>query len=137
MFYSYRIRSTRNLPLQIASKNMQGLPAIEVKSAGQYIIVTPSLSKDNSNKHQIIGNPDQELEFQVFDKFDRHIDTILKEFNISYLDNNINNNGKIPIGDLFKEDTIIYEGHNRHEAQLRVNDSLLKRNYGILSLDQI
>jgi hypothetical protein len=130
----------KKLTTTITAKNKEGLPAIEVRSAqDQYIIVTPSISK-NGTPHQIIGDPDQELEFQIFDKFDKHIDTVLKEFGISYLESNngsYNSNGKIPIGELFKEDTIIYEGHNRHEALLRVMDSLLKRNYGILNLDQI
>ena len=46
-------------------------------------------------------------------------------------------NGNTPIQELFNEDTKIYEGHNRHEAILRVMESLLRRNYGIITEDQI
>jgi hypothetical protein len=38
---------------------------------------------------------------------------------------------------LFDEHTKIYEGHNRHEAILRVIESLLRRNKGILTHEQI
>ena len=43
----------------------------------------------------------------------------------------------IPIDELFKADTIILEGHNRHEAVLRISESLIQRNKKILSLDKI
>jgi putative DNA primase/helicase len=59
-----------------------------------------------------------------------------KRYGISYLDN-AGNTDKIPIGELFKEDTVIYEGHNRHEGLLRVIESLIARNSNILTLDQI
>jgi hypothetical protein len=44
--------------------------------------------------------------------------------------------GVYVVSDLFEEDTKVYEGHNRHEALLRVMDSLIKRNMGVLILEQ-
>ena len=44
---------------------------------------------------------------------------------------------QIPIQDLFKEDFAVHEGHNRHEALLRVMESLIARTYGIVSLAEI
>ena len=40
----------------------------------------------------------------------------------------------LPIQDLFKPDFTIFEGHNRHEALMRIMESLIARNSGILSL---
>ena len=55
-----------------------------------------------------------------------------------YLDAiNGNDKGQTPIEDLFKEDYRVSEGHNRHEALLRVMESLIVRNCGILSSDRI
>ena len=53
--------------------------------------------------------------------------------------NNGNGNGKAlsPIQELFKPDFTIFEGHNRHEALMRVMESLIARNYSILSLEEI
>jgi hypothetical protein len=67
---------------------------------------------------------------------------MLNEHGIAYLNGDYQNNSnsnpnKIPIQELFKEDTIIYEGNNRHEAVLRIMESLLKRNYGVLTEDQV
>ena len=63
----------------------------------------------------------------------------MQQYGIPYLNgtNNNNNNNSTPIQELFNEDTKIYEGHNRHEALLRVMLSLLRRNNGILTQDQI
>jgi hypothetical protein len=43
----------------------------------------------------------------------------------------------IPIEELFKPDTKILAGHNRHEALLWVMESLVSRNKSILPLDKI
>jgi hypothetical protein len=42
---------------------------------------------------------------------------------------------KIPIDELFKQDTVIHEGNIRHEAILRVMESLIQLNASILGLE--
>ena len=61
---------------------------------------------------------------------------------ISYLsigsaDNSASAKTKLPIEELFKSDYKVLEGHNRHEALLRVMESLILRNYNIFSLEEI
>ena len=82
------------------------------------------------------------------DKFDFYNFTELadKKYRISYLESNNNvrsisqsnnNNSLIPIEEIFKSETRILEGHNRHEVLLRIMESLIQRNKNILSLEQI
>lgn len=124
-------------PLGPTSSNDPNCPKIEVRSIEKtYIIFAPSLSKDNKTKRQIYAYPDQELEFKECDWLEGRVDQILNEYGVSYLSDNGDSND-IPIADLFKKDFVIYEGHNRHKALLRVMDSLLRRNYGILDLETI
>jgi len=70
-------------------------------------------------------------------QFPQHIDSICKKYGLQYLDVNGSAIGDIPIGELFKADTIIYEGNNRHKEQLRINDSLIARNRAIWPIGQI
>ena len=53
------------------------------------------------------------------------------------MSNNGNGKALLPIQDLFKSDFTIFEGHNRHEALMRAMESLIARNSGILSLEEI
>jgi hypothetical protein len=116
--------------------NKNEIPAIEIKGAGEHgiLFVTPSPHKNGRN-YRIIGT--KELNTQ-FDALETHLDNICNKYGIPYLTNG-NGNGcsKQPINELFNEDTKIYEGHNRHEAILRVMESLLRRNHGILRDEQI
>lgn len=112
------------------------IPAIEVKGDGEHGIFfcTPSTHK-NGHPYRIIGTKDLALS----EDFEEHIDTILKKYDISYLDkeNQVNRKSQVLIEELFKPDFKVLEGHNRHEALLRIVESLLSRNKGILSLNQI
>jgi hypothetical protein len=115
--------------------NANEIPAIEVKGLGSHGIffVSPSIHK-NGQPYQFIGTKDP----VIVDDFDQHLDKIFKKYSIPYLDaTNDNDKALIPIEDLFKPDFIIAEGHNRHEALLRVMESLIVRNSSILSLDKI
>jgi hypothetical protein len=112
------------------------IPAIEVKGQGQHgvLFCSPSVHKNGYN-YQILGTKEP----VIADDFEQHIDNICRIHGISYLENG---NGKssssqIAIEDLFKPDTKIYEGHNRHEALLRVMESLISRNKAILHLEKI
>jgi putative DNA primase/helicase len=112
------------------------IPALEVKGEGSHGIFFcfPSYHM-NGNRYQIIGTKDP----IIVDDFEKHIDNICRNYGLKYLGSSDTNSRSslIPINELFKEDAIIYEGHNRHEALLRVMESLLKRNVGILSTEQI
>ena len=111
------------------------IPAIEVKSEGSHGIFfcTPSIHK-NGYPYQILDTRDPILA----EDFEQHIENICRKYGIKYLNNSSSTqNSLIPIKDLFNEDTKILEGHNRHEALLRVMESLLKRTRGILSFEQV
>jgi hypothetical protein len=116
------------------------IPAIEVKGRGTHGIgyCTPSVHK-NGERYQIMGttNPVKLSTDQANDLMN-HIDAICKKCGLQYLENDDGNgNAQIPTQDLFKDDLVILEHHNRHLALLKVMDSLIKRNYGILSLEEI
>ena len=71
------------------------------------------------------------------DKFVQHIDNICKKYGLQYLDGNGKAVGDIPIAELFKPDTVIYEGNDRHRELLRASTSLIRRNRDILPLEKI
>ena len=110
------------------------IPAIEVKGLGSHgiLFVSPSVHQ-NGTPYQILGT----LEPVIADDFVQHIDNICKKYSIPYLDEKGNGNGLVPIQDLFKPDFTIFEGHNRHEAVMRIMESLIARNSCILSLEEI
>jgi hypothetical protein len=57
---------------------------------------------------------------------------------LTYLDDgNAGCSYQAPIEELFKEGAKILEGNNRHLGLLRAMESLIKRNKGILSLEEI
>jgi hypothetical protein len=120
----------------IAAKlNTNEIPAIEVKGLGSHgiLFVSPSIHK-NGHPYQIIGTKEPD----ILDDFDQHLNRIFKKYSIPYLDaTNKNSKAQIPIKDLFKSDFTIVRGHNRHEALLRVMESLIIRNSEILSLQKI
>jgi hypothetical protein len=107
------------------------IPGIEVKGLGEHGIAfcSPSVH-EKGQRYEIIGTKEpqtcgkqvEDVLFQIYKKYDLSVD---------------NNNGKIPIEKLFEVDTKIYEGHNRHEALLRVMESLIQRNKSILKPEQI
>jgi hypothetical protein len=108
------------------------VPAIEVKELGEHGIAfcSPSLHKDGQ-PYEIIGtrNPKtcgKEVEDLLID--------IYRKYNLNVSNNN---NQKIPIGKLFEKDYVILEGHNRHEAIMRMMESLIQRNQSIMPLGQI
>jgi hypothetical protein len=109
-------------------------PALEVKSLGSHgiLFVSPSIH-EKGEPYQIIGTKEP----IISDDFDEHIDNICRKYSISYLDRNGRSNGLQPIQELFKTDFKIFEGHNRHEALMRVMESLIVRNSSILSQEQI
>jgi hypothetical protein len=67
-----------------------------------------------------------------------HLDSICKKYNLHYLENdNCDESSQIPISSLFVDDFKIYEGQNRHEALMRVMESLIRCNKRILPEEKI
>ncbi|MDF0682682.1 MAG: hypothetical protein P0116_17115, partial [Candidatus Nitrosocosmicus sp.] len=112
------------------------VPAIEVKSDGKHGIMfcTPSIHA-NGFPYQIIGTTvPTVLDLSGSEKLEDCIDQIYWKNESS--ERNIND-GLIPIEDLFREDYKVKQGNNRHEAMLRVMESLIARNSSIFSEDKI
>jgi hypothetical protein len=128
-------KSSDNSGPLAAKLNTNEIPAIEVKGLGSHgiLFVSPSIHK-NGHPYQIIGTKEPD----ILDDFDQHLNRIFKKHSIPYLDATIyNSKTQIPIEDLFKPDFTVVEGHNRHEVLLRVMESLIVRNSGILPLQKI
>jgi len=106
------------------------IPSIEVKGLGEHGIAfcSPSVH-EKGQKYEIIGTL---LPQTCGKKVEDLLFQIYKKYNLS-----IDNNGKIPIEKLFETDFKISEGHNRHEALLRIMESLIQRNKSILEPEQI
>lgn len=112
--------------------NRNEIPAIEVKGLGEHGIAYCARSPHkNGQNYEIIGT----LEPEIIDDMIEHIDSICRKYNIPYLEANQKNKSKSlrPIYELFGPETKILEGHNRHEALLRVMESLIMRYRGILT----
>jgi hypothetical protein len=123
-------------------KNFEDIPAIEVKgNVGHGIVFcTPSVHK-NGQRYQILGTIRPiKLSEDMAKETMEHIDDICRRYGLQYLANDNNKaagNSLVPTKDLFKDEFVIYENHNRHLGLLRAMDSLIKRNYAILSLEEI
>jgi len=109
------------------------IPAIEVKNVGGLSYAWNSMHEDGC-RYEFVKEIEQE---NLLDDFPKHIDSICKKYGLEYLDENGNGKGDIPIAELFKPDTKIYKGNNRHKEVLRVSDSLISRNRSILPLEKI
>jgi hypothetical protein len=111
------------------------IPAIEVKGLGSHgiLFVSPSIHK-NGHQYQIIGTKEP----AIVNNFDKHLNNIFTKYSIPCLEaGNENDKTLIPIDDLFKKEFTITEGHNRHEALMRVMESLLAKLSPAFPLDKI
>jgi hypothetical protein len=121
-------------PIPFPKKSFDGTanaPAFEIKGLGKHGIAYCSPSKHkNGQKYEIIGtkSPKPLNELQAKQLLG-HLDSICKKYGIKYLEAIKQENRA---AELFRPDIKIHEGHNRHEAILRVAESLIKRNTGIL-----
>lgn len=136
------ILSTKPLPTKASDKGkpdaankiaINEIPGIEVKNVGSLSFGWNSIHQ-GGYRYEFVNGIENPV---LCDEFPEHIDRVCKKYGLDYLDENGNGIGNIPIAELFKADTRIYEGNNRHKAQLRVNNSLIVRNKGILSLAKI
>ena len=111
---------------------------IEIKGAGEHgiLFVSPSPHK-NGHRYAILGVDVPEAGDSLY----QHLQNILIKYGIEYPSSNNGNgpidNGKILIQELFKPGTQIVEGNNRHEALLRIMESLMLRTQTILEDYQI
>lgn len=125
---------TKRSGSNLAKKSNVDTPIIEVKSDNSGIMVGPGCIHENGYPYNIVGTK----EIKILDeKLSDKLGTILHDIYTEFGNANDNNNGLIPINDLFKDDFIIHEGNNRQEYILRTMDSLIKRNHEILSEEQI
>jgi DNA replicative helicase MCM subunit Mcm2 (Cdc46/Mcm family) len=129
-----------------SDKNMLGdkidkneIPAFEIKSLGKHGIFVCSNSMHASGfRYEIIGTRKPAfLDEKHANEYEKDIDDICQKYGLDYLNQNTGDKSRIPIEDLFKPGITIEEGHNRHEALLRIMESLIARNRTILSLDDI
>lgn len=95
------------------------IPALEMKGLGKHGIMycTPSPHKDGSN-YQILGTKEPATWNGVGDV----VREICDRYKLG-----IGEDGKTPMKTLMKDDTKVYEGHNRHEAVMRVGENLIRR----------
>jgi P4 family phage/plasmid primase-like protien len=125
----------------LAKINANEIPALEVKSKSNGIMFCADSPHENGSNYHIIGT----LKPQEFEAWgiEEQISILCDKYNIPYGSNNItnNNNNYSEIGpsiqELFTPGTKILEGHNRHLGILRVMDSLLIKNMGYLTLEEI
>ena len=103
------------------------IPALEVKGLGTHGIAycTPSVHK-NGERYQILGTAvpvTQSADLAL--KTMEHLDSICKKYGLQYLENvdTAGNTSQVPIRDLFKEDFVVWENHNRHLHLLRIMES--------------
>jgi hypothetical protein len=131
-FYSKHIFKKKSSDMKKLAKDIEEnkIPSIEVKGLGSHGIsfCCPSPHKDGYN-YEIKGTLEpgtfgEEIEEKLFE--------IYKKYDLL-----VGKNGQIPIRKLFESDFVVKEGHNRHEALLRIMESLLQRNKSILSNEQI
>lgn len=110
------------------------IPAIEIKGSSKFLMFgTPNINK-NGVRYRI---KKVENILELDESRRQHIDNICTKYNLKYLANYNGGNGKIPMSELSKEDIIIYEGHNRHEAILRKMESFIRLNYPTTPLEEI
>lgn len=133
--HPYTKKSSDNVSGEVAAKiKANDVPAFEVKGLGEHGIMfcSPSIHKDG-HPYEIIGV----LEPALTDELEQHIDDICRKYDLAYLSVSRDDRALQPIAELFREGTLIHQGHNRHEALLRVSESLLVRNRAIMTTDEI
>lgn len=116
-------------PALTAKLSSGEIPSFEVKGQGTHGIAycTPSIHRDGQ-PYEIVGNPDPEvLNVETAKQLEQHLDNICKRYGLHYLDGEEGhgNQSLTKRLKLWEEDTIIYQGNNRHGGFLACCDSLL------------
>jgi len=116
------------------SERDESTPIIEVKSEGKsYVICSPSIHEDGC-RYEIIGaKTPLFLNAEQSEKLEDSLNQIHKKYGSTSVENN---NGSIPVSELFKDSFIVPQG-SRHFQLLRVMCSLLRKYKNRQSIDQI
>ena len=117
--------------------NANEIPALEVKSNGKGIMFCSNSPHQKYGYYHIISTLKPEV-FKAQD-IENRTKGICDKYNIPYGFNSNNSTGYLntTIGDLWKTETVILEGHNRHLELLRIMESELQKNRGIKPLEDI
>ncbi|CAN5707420.1 hypothetical protein BH23THE1_BH23THE1_17410 [soil metagenome] len=114
----------------------ENVPAIEVKSEGHdgIMIVWPSMHK-NGFPYEIIGTKvPTVLDETQSEALENALNLIYSKYNNTH---QLRGETSSPIKELFHPEFAVSEGNNRHEALLRMMESLIKRNHTILAEEKI
>ncbi len=121
----------------VVKANELGNPALEVKADSSTYVIGPYSMHKNGHIYQIIGTSS----FKVLDndgtkKLERALDNIYHQYR---LENELNtDSSSLPnIGEMDKEDYVVYEGNNRHLNLLRKCDSWYAKSNKTLIFDEL
>lgn len=111
------------------------IPKIEVKSDSSTYVVGPGSTHKSGHPYEIVGiSKPSVLNKEQSEQLENALNDIYERCGNKKKNNQ---NGLIPISELFKNDFTIFEGNNRQEAVLRTCESLLQRLKGIYPIDKI
>jgi hypothetical protein len=116
----------------------EDIPSIEVKSEGRHgiIIVSPSIHK-NGFPYEFIGiKVPTVLSETQSEALENTLNLVYKKYNKNIHQSSTGETSNT-IKELFEDRFTVCEGNNRHEAILRVMESLISRNSSIISEDEI
>jgi hypothetical protein len=116
------------------------VPGFEIKSQSNTIVFCAPSYHQNGEQIKFIGNCTIPITLneRESEELMQHLDNIHKKYGMQYREL-ANRNGKslIPMEELEKDDFVIYERQNRHEALLRRMESKIRKKYGKWTWDEI
>jgi hypothetical protein len=120
----------------LRNKDEWDIPAIEVKSEGSHgiMIAAPSIHTDGFPYETIGTKIPTVLDETQSEELENVLNLIYEKYNSNYL-SGVRTSSSIK--ELFDPEFTVLEGNNRHEALLRVMESLIARNHVILSEEKI
>jgi hypothetical protein len=114
------------------------MPAFEVKASSKFLMYcSPSIHKSGYQLSIIGTYTPIALGGLETDEMQGHLNAICKKYGLIYNNSTNSYDSQIPIEELFRPGYPTQEGHNRHERLLRMMESLLMRNRGILTIERI
>jgi putative DNA primase/helicase len=113
------------------------LPSFEVKATSKFLMYPSPNGNKEGFRRKILGtfDPVKLDNRDIIHQMQNHIDEVCNKYGLVYSGGESRN--QIPIQELFKVTFVVYEGHNRHQPLLRVMESLITRNRGIISETEI
>jgi hypothetical protein len=140
-FYVYTVGAhLRNKSSDKAAKDFDPskIPSFEVKATSKFLMYPSPSGNKEGIRRKILGtfNIIKLDNNGIIKQMQDHIDGICKKYALIY-DGGSESEGLIPIQELFKDDFVVYEGHNRHQPLLRVMESLITRLRNIVKENEI